>query len=72
MVIVIPYEWVQHAYLITLFIILYALSGFFIWIGWDFGRFRDSISIIFVIVGIIIFSIPTIMIMFVTGVIVVK
>ena len=72
MTIVIPNEWVQVVYPITILTILYALSGFCFWIAWDYGRFRDYVSIFFIIIGIILFLIPTIVIMFAAGVIVVK
>ena len=72
MVIVIPNEWVQVVYPITMLAIIYGLSGFCFWVAWDYGRFRDYVSIFFIIIGIILFLIPTIVIMFHAGMIVVK
>ncbi len=72
MVIVIPHEWIQLVYPITILTILYALSGFLFWVGWDYGKYRDTESIFFAIAGIVLFLIPTITIMFAAGVIVIE
>ena len=72
MVIVIPHEWILYSQAIAMFTVLYGICGFFVYLTLKFNKEDGILILTFLGASIMFFLIPTIALMMIKGLIIIK